>query len=245
MVKSAYACLAPYYDKMNQDCDYDTWSQYLHTLLLQFCKGKTGVDFGCGTGLITASLSRLGWNIFGVDISPDMLSQASANAAKMGRRLLFVQGDMTNYKIPKKVDFVLSACDGVNYLPKDCVKKAFLNAYKGLKSGGVYLFDISSSSKLNAMDGSVFFDDGDDITLLWNNRKENGALVMDITLFVKQPNGMFLRKDERHTQTVYETEEIISLLYEAGFAAVHAFSFGTTEIPNGNENRIQFIAIKS
>ena len=43
---------------------------------------------------------------------------------------------------------------------------------------------------------------------------------MDVTLFEKQENGSFIRKDERHVQYIYDEEEIVQTLESAGFTLV-------------------------
>ena len=38
--------------------------------------GRTALDFGCGAGRSTRFLERIGFNVTGVDISPDMIKKA-------------------------------------------------------------------------------------------------------------------------------------------------------------------------
>lgn len=48
----------------------------LPVIIASHVKGKTAVDFGCGAGRSTRFLSRLGYNIVGIDISGDMIKKA-------------------------------------------------------------------------------------------------------------------------------------------------------------------------
>ncbi len=45
------------------------------------------LDIGCGTGVAIPELTRLGWNVVGVDISDEMLSRARAFGAELHRAL--------------------------------------------------------------------------------------------------------------------------------------------------------------
>jgi hypothetical protein len=51
---------------------------------------------------------------------------------------------------------------------------------------------------------------------------DGDKVTMDVTLFVKQENGSFLRFDETHTQYVYTEAEIETALKENGFELLQA-----------------------
>ncbi|MCD7957816.1 MAG: class I SAM-dependent methyltransferase [Lachnospiraceae bacterium] len=74
---ASYESFARVYDLFMSDTPYDEWCEYLHHLLLQ-CGVAEGLvlELGCGTGQMTARLSRLGYDMIGVDNSVDMLEIA-------------------------------------------------------------------------------------------------------------------------------------------------------------------------
>ena len=63
-------------------------------------------------------------------------------------------------------------------------------------------------------------DDRDDITYISFNKEETDGVTMDVTLFVKRPDGAYSRLDETHRQYLYETEEIIAALNQNGFTVL-------------------------
>jgi ubiquinone/menaquinone biosynthesis C-methylase UbiE len=76
------------------------------SILKKFRPGDT-LDAACGTGRYSEFLSALGHKVIGVDLSPNMLSQAKKNRSK---QINFLQGNLT--KIPlkdKSVDLVICA----------------------------------------------------------------------------------------------------------------------------------------
>ena len=54
--------------------------------------GKTGVDIGCGAGLLTEPLARLGAAMTGVDAAPETVGAARAHAAASGLAIDYVAG---------------------------------------------------------------------------------------------------------------------------------------------------------
>ncbi|MCC8044118.1 MAG: class I SAM-dependent methyltransferase [Clostridiales bacterium] len=74
---ASYESFARVYDLFMSDTPYDEWCEYLHGLLLG-CGVADGLvlELGCGTGQMTGRLSRLGYDMIGVDNSVDMLEIA-------------------------------------------------------------------------------------------------------------------------------------------------------------------------
>ncbi|NLK17204.1 MAG: class I SAM-dependent methyltransferase [Clostridiales bacterium] len=242
---SAYTVLAEFYDKLSYDFDYAKWSGYLYRLLSGHVgPSARGADLACGSGRLTIELKKLGLDVIGVDISPQMLNRAAQNAAKERLAIHFIQSDMASFKVHRKLDFITCANDGVNYMEKSRLLPCFKNFYRNLSSKGVLLFDISSEHKLkNILSSSVFFEDTDELTYIWNNRQLPEAVEMELIFFVRQ-GANYLRFDENHIQYIYRVEEIEQALLAAGFRQVRAFDF-LTELPSRPDSeRIQFLAKK-
>ena len=53
MKNSSYSALGSWFEYLNCDCDYPTWSQYLIDLLKKYGAGTMGADVGCGNGYFT------------------------------------------------------------------------------------------------------------------------------------------------------------------------------------------------
>lgn len=215
--KAAYANLANWFEYLNDDCDYENWSQYLITKLEGFSL-KTGLDVGCGGGWFTRAFKKHGYEATGMDISPEMLDYAQEQALKTGVRGEYILGDITSKKPPKRFDFVTAINDCVNYIPKTKLDAAFKNINGALPKGGVFLFDISSKRKFEQkIANTVCADDREDITYLSFNRVNGDEVTMEVTLFVKRADGAFERKDETHLQYIYTEEEIVAALQRNGF----------------------------
>ena len=215
--KAAYANLAKWFEYLNDDCDYENWSQYLINKLRAFPL-SVGLDVGCGGGWFTRAFQKQGYQMTGLDISPEMLDYAQETAFKNGVRSEYLLGDITSFRTPQKYDFATAINDCVNYIPKDKLLKAFKSVKAALKKSGIFLFDISTERKIRLkIADTVCADDRDDVTYISFNKPEVDGVTMDVTLFVKRADGAFERKDEQHRQYIYTEEEITTALQESGF----------------------------
>ena len=242
---SSYSALADVYDSLMYDVDYDFWASYIGELLKD--RGVSGkvADIACGTGNITLRLKKLGFDVTGVDISEEMLACAAEKSRGSGLRINYVRQDMRRLSL-FRTSAVVSAMDGVNYLTSDGDAEAFFrSAYMCLKKGGVLLFDVSSAHKLrDVIGGNVFFDDGDDVTYVWQNELLEKTVRMSLVIW-KREGELYRRFDEEHTQRIYGEDEIRALLGSAGFSDVRSFGFGTKEPPKPDDMRVQFAAVKT
>ena len=78
-----YSILAPYYDEWNAELDYAAWADGLESFFRKNAKGevKDVLDLACGTGRMTLELAKRGYDMIGVDRSPEMLDSARTAAA--------------------------------------------------------------------------------------------------------------------------------------------------------------------
>src|SRR5690348_9715084 len=56
--------------------------------------GRTALDVGCGAGLLTEPLARLGAKVTGIDASPEVIAVARAHAATMGLEIDYRVADV-------------------------------------------------------------------------------------------------------------------------------------------------------
>ncbi len=240
--KQAYANLANWFEYLNDDCDYENWSQYF-IMRLKAEPLKEGLDIGCGGGWFTRAFTRAGYQMTGLDNSAEMLNYAQAQAAKEGVRGEYLLGDITKFRSPKKFDFATAINDCINYIPKNKLETAFKKVAASLKKGGIFLFDISSKRKFcEKLANTVSVDDREEVTYLCFNRREEDGVTMEVTLFCKDRDGRYTRLDEEHRQYAYEEEEISLALQSAGFSLVEVT--GHLGEDKAQSDRIFFFARK-
>lgn len=242
----AYTGLAEVYDALMQDVDGDAWAAYIETHLHKSAQPvKTVLDCACGTGAIALRLAKKGYEVTGLDCSAEMLHVAQQSARNAGLRVPFVQQDMRQIALHRKVDAIVCACDGVNYLlSEQDVQAFFKSAHAALKSQGLLLFDISSRYKLrHILADNTFAEALDDCAYIWQNSYEEETALSDMQFsgFVRR-GACYERFDEAHTQRGHSVEEITAWLTACGFVDIEAYGAFTMQPPEEQAERIQFFA---
>ena len=240
--QTAYTNLANWFEYLNDDCDYEKWLQSLLAKLRPY-NLKTGLDIGCGGGWFTRAFQKYGYAMTGMDNSLQMLDKAQETAMREGVRSEYIYGDITAKKPPRRFDFATAINDCVNYIPASKLQKAFSNIAAALPVGGVFLFDISSPRKFERkIANTVSVDDRDEVTYLSFNRVQDGVATMEVTLFVRENDGKYVRLDETHTQYIHTIDDISTALQNSGFTIVEAC--GHLDTAMDEADRIVFLATK-
>lgn len=240
-----YNRFAEVYDRLMDDFDYPAWAEYYLRLLKRAgCAPKTMCECGCGTGSMTLEFARRGLKMTGVDLSGEMLAQAQKKARAAGLMVPFVQEDMTCLTLPRRVDAIVACCDGVNYLTDMRQVKAFFRAARQwLRPGGALAFDVSTGRKLLERMGDAFFgEDRDEVTYLWQNRREGRLVRMELTFFLRREDGLYERFDEAQTQRAHTIQELTGALAECGFSQASVFGEQTFDPPAADDLRVHFVA---
>ncbi|MBO5223928.1 MAG: class I SAM-dependent methyltransferase [Clostridia bacterium] len=234
-----YDGLAEFYDLFMQDVDYKSWCDFVVKYLP---KNGNGVDVGCGSGAFTFELAKRGFDVFGVDVSPEMVNIAQKNARKEALKVDFAVKNADELKLTTKVDFITAICDVVNYIKKPI--DFFKNTYNNLKDGGVFVFDVSSEYKLKKILGdNVYTEERDNVLYVWSNSLYKNRVEMFLSFFRRDADGRYTRFDEEQTQYIHNEEDLAMLLFEAGFDSVQTFSESYQTVEKDSE-RIHFIAKK-
>lgn len=247
----AYEALARAYDQLITPQEREQWLRDVPRRLVE--AGVTPpmrvLDLACGTGQLALCLAQAGYRVMGVDLSSQMLDQAAKNAQRQGVFLPLVQQDMRRLDLHHEVEAVLCACDGLNYMttPED-LRQALGSVCRVLRPGGLFLFDVSTREKLQAMDGEFYGEEEENVAYLWENRFDQASqcLTMDITFFfqVDAARDLFRRQRELHVQRGHSREELEAALTAAGFAVQTVEEAFTRHSPAPGCQRIQITARK-
>ena len=247
---SSYDFLAGCYDQLTSDVGYSAWANYLEK---HFSKSalpiRTVLDLACGTGSLTRELALRGYEMIGVDRSPEMLAQAAEkNRGVSPMQPMFLCQSMEKLDLYGTIDACVCCLDSVNYVtdPKK-LARAFQRVHLFLMPGGLFLFDINSPEKLEGLDGQVFLDETEDAYCVWraeySRRSHICSYFMDI-FQLDSGTGLWNRGEELHRERAYTADELTGLLTEAGFQEIKTFGELKMRPPKPGEQRIFFTARK-
>lgn len=148
-INTFYNSASAYYDKM---IDFNSALQKRKILLSNFVDGKikSAADVGCGTGVDSISLSKLGLNVTSFDPSPEMINTARTNSDKHKCKI-----DYYNFganEIPKtfhnKYNLVVSLGNTLANIPSGSIGKSVVKLFKLLKNDGRVLAQILNYEKI-------------------------------------------------------------------------------------------------
>ena len=247
---SSYDFLAGCYDELTYDVGYPAWADYIEKhFQKRGLPGKTVLDLACGTGSLTRELALRGYEMIGVDLSPDMLAEAAdKNRDVDGIPPIFLCQSMDKLDLYGTIDACVCCLDSVNYVtsPKK-LQKAFERVHLFLMPAGLFLFDINTPEKLTGLDGQVFLDETEDAYCVWraeySKRRRVCSYFMDI-FRLDEETGLWDRGEELHEEYAYTPEELEEYLRQAGFRDIRQYGNLKMRKPAPGEDRIFFVARK-
>jgi len=246
----SYDFLAGCYDRLTYDVDYAAWADYIEAhFRKKGIPGKTVLDLACGTGSLTFELARRGYEMIGVDLSPEMLSEAmEKDMGGVDIPPMFLCQSMDKLDLYGTIDACVCCLDSVNYVTdRRKLQKAFARVHLFLMPGGMFIFDVNTVEKLSALDGQVFLDETEDTYCVWraeySKRSRLCTYFMDI-FRLDEESGLWERGEELHEERAYTVEELTQFLKQAGFKDIKVYGERKMSAPRPGEQRIFFAARK-
>lgn len=246
----SYEDFAYIYDELMSDAPYDQWVKFVQDKLCQYgVEGKKMLDLACGTGELSVRFAKEGFDVTGVDLSPDMLSVARAKADEQGFRIPLFEQDMAQLQGIGSFDMIGIFCDSLNYLPaEEQVVQTFASAFEHLKNGGIFIFDVHSLYKVNDLFVNHSFTlNEDEISYIWNCFPGTfpNSVQHDLSFFVfDEDSGKYDRYDEQHLQRTFSIGQYSEWLEEAGFEILEVSADFAKGQPLPQSERIFFCAGK-
>lgn len=243
-----YRALAGCYDDMTQDVGYGVWADFLEALFARSGRPvRTVLDLACGTGTMTCLLAQRGYELIGVDFSPEMLAVAAEkSAAVSGEKPIFLCQSMEELDLYGTVDACVCLLDSVNHVTApEQLRKAFHRVWLFLEPGGSFLFDIHTPAHLQGLDGEMFLDETEDAFCVWRTDYDQESRICTYAMDVFQREGALWRREEEvHEEYAYTPEEIEESLGQAGFVDIRRYGECRLAPPEEGEARIFFAARK-
>lgn len=244
-----YGPLAACYDAMTTDVGYPQWADFLEKLFRRSGFPVHSVlDLACGTGTMACLLADRGYEVIGVDFSPDMLAQAMEKALDVSEeRPIFLCQPMEKLDLYGTVDACVCLLDSVNHMtsPKR-LQQAIQRVHLFLEPGGLFVFDIHTPAHLESLDGQVFLDETEGDFCVWRTEyaPRRRICTYDMDIFRREEGGLWSRGQETHEEFAYTPQELEDMLAAAGFVEIRQYGGLKLRPPVPGEDRIFFTARK-
>lgn len=191
--------------------------------LVKSTKARKIVEFGAGTGTVAIGLSLEGYDVTGVDFSPEMLKKARQKAKKHGADTRFINGNIVKADLRRRFDLLI--CLG-NTLPiinnlKD-TRALFKNCAHHLKPGGTIVIQILNYDRILKTRPETFSTEIlDDIIRIKQYRYGKTLIDFVVSLIdiTKIPPKITISRNKIRPWT---RRELTAELKEAGFRKINA-----------------------
>ena len=243
----AYGEFAKIYDELiNEDINYDEMVERI----IEICNSynlelNDYLDIACGTGNVTIRVAKYFKNIYGVDLSEDMLREAFDKFKEARIKGKIICQDMTELSLNKEFDLITSVLDSTNYITDlNDLQNYFNGVYNHLKSNGIFIFDVNSYYKLSEILGNnIYTYSEEEVFYTWENVFEDNLLSMFLTFFVKK-GDLYERFEEEHLERAYTEKELEKELEKANLEVLAKFDGYTENYVQANTERIVYVIKK-
>lgn len=168
-------------DIQNQSWVEDTKRQVDFLIKRLELKGNEKIlDLACGFGRHSLELARRGFDVTGVDITPDYINYAFEQAKAENLNARFICSDIRGVSFENEFDVALNMADGaVGYLENEEENlKIFKVVATALKSGGKHFMDIMNGSYAETHFPCKMWDDGETHLTLSNFEWNSETKIM-------------------------------------------------------------------
>lgn len=236
------------YDAFMHYIDYPGWVDYICEILNFYAiPGKKLLDLACGTGKCTILFAQRGFEVLGIDISPEMLARAMNKIETEELNIKFLCDDMRSFRLATPVDIVTCLYDSLNYLlEKKDLEKTFNSVWTALGEKGIFIFDMNTEYALREVWGNKTIRRNESgVKSIWKSEYDSQTHIgtLHLTWFTNE-NGIKKEHHEIHRETFYSQGELKTLLKNAGFKKVDIYAHCTFQPPIEVTARIMVVAVK-
>lgn len=245
-----YETFAFVYDDIMDDSLYQKWLSFTNRHVQP--GQKRLLELACGTGILALKLACEGYDVTALDLSYEMLSVASEHFneyfGEEDNSIQLTQGDMMDLSEVGRYEIVTCYSDSLCYMQNALeVQQVFDEVYGVLEANGTFIFDVHSPYKMtDVFPNYSFHEEAENYAFLWDSYPDDEPLsiVHELSFYVQQPDGSFIRHLEDHHERTYKIEHYLTMLESAGFEKVEVLADFTDNAPTETSERLFFVCHK-
>ncbi len=213
--------------------------------------GMRLIDAGCGTGRYTLRLIQEGYRVIGVDLSPEMITEAHNRIRAAGCTPDLLNADLAQFRLEQLADGAI--CRGIlNDLIEDNLRQAVLtNLARNIRKGGVLVGDVrhwakslqeKTATPLTIKTATL---DGKNVRMTSETDTDADSKTLLITETIEIVDGDEVDSTCYHLKMRCWTEsELTDRLINAGFESVRLFGDHRRDSQPGDSVKIWFVALR-
>lgn len=247
---ASYGEFAYFYDGLTDNVDYEKRCDYIRDLLAENGIGE-GIllDLACGTGTVSLILSRMGFDVIGVDASEDMLSVAQEKKMETGEDVIFLCQRMEEFDLFGTIKAAVSTLDSINHVTdEETVREIFRRVSLFMEDEGIFIFDVNTPYKhKNILGNNTFIYDTDEVYCVWQNSTDESLLTqISLDIFEKDEDDdeTYYRYSEEFSERAYELADIKKWLEEFKFEVTAVYEELSRKPVAEDTQRAVFVAKK-
>lgn len=244
-----YNIFARYYDDLTKNINYQDLAEYFHIIIKKYEGKENGIllDLACGTGNVSEEMSRLGYDVIGVDNSEEMLNRAFEKKYDSGLNVQYICQDMRKLDMFGTIDVTICVLDSINHLDSlEDITQIFSRVSLFSEPNGLFIFDVNTKYKHEkVLANNIFIYETDDIYCVWENsyQKETNEVKINLEFFERNGN-IYKRYSENFSEKAYDIADLDKALLDNKFEILAHYDGFSLNLPNNKSERIVFVARK-
>jgi SAM-dependent methyltransferase len=197
------------------------------------------VDLGCGSGILSGLLMRLGYRILGIDISERMVALARKHVPGGQFRV----ESLLSAELPRCVA-VAAVGECLNYLfdpanTRPNLVKLLRRVHAALEPGGLFILDVAEPGRGSGAGRERTYAEGKDWAVLVTNEEDirHRILTKRITSF-RRFGELYRREHETHRQRLIARSDLTRQLRDIGFRVRLLGGYGALKFGPGHAGLI-------
>jgi len=210
--------VAAHYDHLMRLVPYRGWVDYIESILQRWKVSPSRVlDLACGTGRVGSEMRRRGYDAVGADLSEPMVHECRKQDPPLpgivsdARSLAFADGSF---------DLIVCLYDSLNYiLELEGLASAIAEAYRVLRPGGLFIFDLNTTRALSTdMFSQTDLSGRDPLRYDWHAHWDCKTKICRVEMWFGYRDETGEREFvETHYQRAYTFQEVTGSLKNVGF----------------------------
>lgn len=245
-----YSSLAPLYDKLMEDVDYDTWADFIDELIqIHHPHPEKVHEMACGTGTMLVSMARLQcYELSASDLSGDMVEIARQKMRHHKWKIPVEKVGFTDLDRENSYDVIFSVFDSVNYLhtPEE-ILDMLRRTHKALKTNGILIFDFSTPQ--NSIEAVDYLNNEEGAynrfryfrSSKYDAKNNFHYNEFDIEILGEDGVSVIKRSHEIHKQRIYSFKEMKRIINDSPYRIISAYEDFDTIQASDKSSRVTMV----